>query len=90
MVGVSEALTYHYFPGGKLEILNTIIREIEEERANDIDNSIKAFSDEISLKEALQILVRKMSERFVKDKEFLQIMIQERNLMNQEQWNFLS
>jgi AcrR family transcriptional regulator len=89
-VGMSEALTYHYFPGGKLEILNTIIREIEEERANDIDKSIKAFSDDISLKEALQLLVQKMSERFVKDKEFLQIMIQERNLVNEEQWNFLS
>jgi Transcriptional regulator len=89
-VGMSEALTYHYFPGGKLEILNTLIREIEAERANDIDQSIKALNDDISVKEALQILVRKMSERFQKDKEFLLIMIQERNLVNQEQQNFLS
>lgn len=26
-VGMSDALTYHYFPEGKLEIFNTIIRE---------------------------------------------------------------
>lgn len=89
-VGMSEALTYHYFPGGKLEILNTIIREVEEERAADIDNSIKAFGDDISLKEALLLLTRKMAERFVKDKEFLQIMLQERNLVNKEQRDFLS
>lgn len=89
-VGMSEALTYHYFPGGKLEILQTIIKEVEEERAKDIDKSIKAFGDDTSLKEALVLLVRKMAERFAKDKEFLQIMLQERNLVNQEQKNFLS
>jgi AcrR family transcriptional regulator len=89
-VGMSEALTYHYFPGGKLEIFNAIIQTVEEERANDIEQSIKAFSEKISLSEALQLLVKKMSERFVKDKEFIQIMIQERNLINKEQWSFLS
>ncbi|MDQ7092860.1 TetR/AcrR family transcriptional regulator [Desulfosporosinus sp. PR] len=89
-VGMSEALTYHYFPGGKLEIFHTIIQEVEEERANDIDQSIKAFNDKTSLSEALLLLAKKMSERFVKDKEFIQIMIQERNLINKEQWNLLS
>lgn len=89
-VGMSQALTYHYFPNGKLEIFNTIIQEIEEERANDIDQSIKSFNDDMSLNEALSLLTRKMSERFAKDREFILIMIQERNLISQELWSFLS
>jgi len=89
-VGMSEALTYHYFPGGKLEIFNTIIREVEEERSNNINKSIEAFSDNISVKEALMLLVKEMSKSFIKDKEFFQIMIQDRKLINQDQMDFLS
>lgn len=89
-VGMSEALTYHYFPGGKLEIFNSVIREVEEERANNINKSIEAFSDDISIKEALTLLAKEMSKGFIKDKEFFQIMIQERKLINREQMNFLS
>lgn len=89
-VGMSEALTYHYFPGGKLEIFNTIIQEAEEERADDINQSIKSFNDDMSLNEALLLLVKKMAERFAMDKEFILIMIQERKLVSQELWGFLS
>lgn len=88
-VGMSEALTYHYFPGGKSEILDTIIREAEKARADDIDESIKAFPDEISLREALSDLAKKLSERFEMNKEYYQILVREKNMLSQEQWAFL-
>ncbi len=79
-VGMSEALTYHYFPGGKFEIFNTIIKESQEERTKDIGETIKSFPVTTPLNEALSLIAEKMGERFIADKEFLQIMIQERKM----------
>lgn len=89
-VGMSETLTYHYFPEGKLQILHAIIQALEESRANDIDNSIKALGDHLSLEGALSLIVQKMAERFEADKDFMQIMIQERKLLGMEQITLLS
>lgn len=89
-VGMSESLTYHYFPGGKLEILDTIIREAEIGRANNVDEIIKTLPEDMSLREALNIMVKKMAENFEKNKEYYQILLREKNMLSPELQLFLS
>src|SRR5579859_6044271 len=57
-LGVAEALTYHYFPGGKLEILQTIIREGRAARVAEIEALALLFRDDLSLREALMLAAR--------------------------------
>lgn len=85
-VGMAEALTYHYFPGGKLEILRTIIQEGQEKRMRDINEFSRLFQDEMSLREALLLLSHKMTDLFIKDKELIQIVIKDKNLLDKEEW----
>lgn len=42
-IGMAEALTYHYFPGGKLEILNTVLQQ--EQRIGSIVDFFRETSD---------------------------------------------
>ncbi|MEW9698424.1 TetR/AcrR family transcriptional regulator [Paenibacillus sp. SI8] len=84
-IGVTEALTYHYFPGGKLEILHTIVREEHEKKVDDYTDVIQAFNDDVPFRDALLLFAHRTSERFTKDKELLQILIQDRKLLDREQ-----
>jgi AcrR family transcriptional regulator len=84
-IGMAEALTYHYFPKGKLEILHTIIREEHEKRVDDYADVIQSLKDDMPFRDAMLLFARRTSERFMKDKEFLQILIQDRKLLDREQ-----
>jgi AcrR family transcriptional regulator len=85
-LGVAEALTYHYFPGGKLEILQTIIREGRAARVAEIEALASQFRDDLSLREALSLAARVSTTIFTADKEWFQIIIRERNWLRQEKW----
>jgi AcrR family transcriptional regulator len=85
-LGVAEALTYHYFPGGKLEILQTIIREGQEKRMAELTASAPLLREDLSLREALLQAAHIGTDLFTADKELLQIMIRERNWLRQEDW----
>src|SRR5262245_42101058 len=84
-IGMAEALTYHYFPGGKLEILKTVLKDAQEKRMLDIATYTEAFQDGASLKELLLQAVHRMTERFMSDKPYFQILIRERGLLSQEE-----
>jgi AcrR family transcriptional regulator len=85
-LGVAEALTYHYFPGGKQEILQTIIREGREKRFAEIAGFASLLHDDLPLREALLLAARMGIDLFTADKELLQILIRERNWLRQEDW----
>lgn len=85
-LGVAEALTYHYFPGGKLEILQTIIREGRAARVAEIEALASLFRDDLSLREALLLAARVGTSVFTADKEWFQIMMRERNWLRREEW----
>lgn len=89
-VGMSEALTYHYFPDGKLEIFNTIIREGHEKRIKDINKFVKSFKNDLSLRDTLLLIAQKISEIFLRDDEITQLVIREKNLLEPEQCKFLT
>ncbi len=84
-LGVAEALTYHYFPGGKLEILQTILREGQAARIAEIEALAPLFRDDLSLREAL-LLVARVGTNITADKELLQIIMRERNWLRREEW----
>jgi AcrR family transcriptional regulator len=85
-LGVAEALTYHYFPGGKLEILQTIIREGRAARIAEIQALAPLFRDDLSLQEALLLAARVGTNLFTADKELFQILMRERNWLRREEW----
>jgi AcrR family transcriptional regulator len=85
-LGVAEALTYHYFPGGKLDILQTILREGRAARIAEIDALAPLFRDGLSLREALLLAARVGTTIFTGDKEWFQIVMRERNWLRQEGW----
>ncbi len=85
-LGVAEALTYHYFPGGKLEILQTILREGREQRIAEIRMLASLLHDDLSLREALLLATRVGTDLFTGDKELLQIVMREKNWLRQEEW----
>jgi AcrR family transcriptional regulator len=85
-LGVAEALTYHYFPGGKLEILQTIIREGRAARVAEIEALVPMFRDDLSLREALLLAARIGTDLFTADKELFQIIMRERNWLRREEW----
>ncbi|GMK39780.1 hypothetical protein PCCS19_28350 [Paenibacillus sp. CCS19] len=83
-IKMTEALSYHYFPGGKLEILHTIVREEHEKKVDDYTAVIQAFKEDISLRDALLLLAHTTFKRFMNDKELLQILIKDRKLLDRE------
>jgi len=85
-LGVAEALTYHYFPGGKLEILQTILREGRAARMAEIEALAPLFRDDLPLREALLLAARVCIGVFTADKEWFQIMMRERNWLRREEW----
>lgn len=85
-LGVAEALTYHYFPGGKLEILQTILREGRAAILAEIEAPGPLFRDDLSLREALLLAARVGTTIFTADKELFQIVVRERNWLRQEEW----
>jgi AcrR family transcriptional regulator len=85
-LGVAEALTYHYFPGGKLEILQTILREGRAARITEIEALAPLFRDDLSLREALLLAARVGTDIFAADKELFQIVARERNWLRREEW----
>jgi AcrR family transcriptional regulator len=85
-LGVAEALTYHYFPGGKLEILHTIIQEGLKKRIEEITHLVDLLNEDMSLREVLLSLARFITTLFTADKELIQIVLRERKWLLQEEW----
>ncbi len=85
-LGTAEALTYHYFPGGKLEILQTVLREGRAQLIAEMQTLTQQLRDDLSLREALQLAARIGIAIFSGDKELLQIVMRERNWLRGEEW----
>lgn len=83
-IGMAEALTYHYFPGGKLDILHSIIREEQEKRSQDLQEFVQSLRDDMTIRDVLLFYARRLYSRFEQEKDFLQILFQERKLLDQQ------
>ncbi|MBB3128618.1 AcrR family transcriptional regulator [Paenibacillus rhizosphaerae] len=90
-IGMAEALTYHYFPGGKYEILQAVLQNSQEKRmANILTSFSSTFRDDTPLREVLLNAIDGFYERFMNDKEYFQILLRERSLVEHEQLKWLN
>ena len=85
-LGAADALTYHYFPGGKLEILQTIIREGQDAQLAEIQALAPQLKDDLPLREALLLAAHIGTYLFFADKDLIQILMRERNWLLHEEW----
>ena len=90
-IGMAEALTYHYYPGGKLEILHTVLQRAQEERMSRISRFLdERFQPGLPLGEVLLSLIVGLSEQIQQDQHYFQILFQERNHLVQEHKDMLN
>ncbi|OWR28497.1 hypothetical protein CDO73_18280 [Saccharibacillus sp. O23] len=86
-IGMAEALTYHYFPGGKFEILTAVLQTSQEERIGGI---VEFFRDTFAdpsrpLQDVLTELIRGLAGKLAEDQDYFRILIRERALLDEEQ-----
>lgn len=86
-IGMADALTYHYFPGGKFEILTTVLQTAQEERIGGIVlffQKIFAKTD-LPLSHVLTELIVGLAQKLTEDQAYFQILLRERSLLSDEQ-----
>ncbi|MEJ8305954.1 helix-turn-helix domain-containing protein [Saccharibacillus sacchari] len=86
-IGMADALTYHYFPGGKFEILTTVLQTAQEERIGGIVLVFQQIfaKPNLALTDALTELILGLAQRLTEDQDYFRILIRERSLLNDEQ-----
>lgn len=84
-IGMAEALTYHYFPGGKLEILKSVLQTAQKDRISKfVEFFRELFQGGAQLEEVLLPLIEGITQRIQEDQPYFQILMRERNLLGQE------
>jgi AcrR family transcriptional regulator len=89
-IEITDGLLYHYFPGGKQELLETIFQEAQVIRLKIMDDLIVGIGPGQPLEEALYLLVSSMVKTMVGDKDFMKIMLRDSESILSEEKNFFS
>lgn len=91
-IGMADGLLYHYFPDGKMEMLQTVVREGHELRVNQIDESWFHLQDDpnVPLRQCLLDFLSAIYRILLSDKELLNIQIRERDLLETSVIQYLS
>ncbi|MCL2164682.1 MAG: TetR/AcrR family transcriptional regulator [Oscillospiraceae bacterium] len=77
---VADGLLYHYFPGGKKEILQVlVIEKIEQIKPRLL--AIAELLDELPLEEAIEQIFQKWFELFKEYKDVIKILLKENEIM---------
>src|SRR5690625_458054 len=87
-IGVADGLTYHYFPKGKFQILQTIINEGIKQRENSLQKMINAFDDNPPLRELLLSISHRVYEIVIESKESILIALREKNFLEENDKEF--
>lgn len=87
-IGVADGLTYHYFPKGKFQILQTIINEGIKQRENSLQKMINAFDDNPPLRELLFSISHRVYEIVIESKESILIALREKNFLEENDKEF--
>ncbi|QHW34078.1 TetR/AcrR family transcriptional regulator [Paenibacillus rhizovicinus] len=89
-VGITDGLLYHYFPGGKQEILETIFNEAQEARLASMDKLLASIEPNLPLETAMTQFLVGMFRTLTGDRAFLRIMFRDAESIQSEQRNFFS
>jgi len=86
---MGDGILYHYFPGGKREILSVLIQESFERRKEVIGHTNRTI-EQLDLREALLIFISKLFDLFIADLDLVKILFRESDLLEWEESRLLS
>ncbi|WP_219836237.1 TetR/AcrR family transcriptional regulator [Paenibacillus sp. R14(2021)] len=89
-IGMGDGILYHYFPGGKQEIMSVLLRESFKRRELEIVRLTNEANEELPLRDALQVMTTKFNELFVNDLDLMRILFRENDLLDLEEAKQLS
>ena len=78
-VGMADGLLYHYFPEGKIQILQTLIQEEVDRKRKSLQERLQLIDPQIGLEELLIEVGRIILEAATRDRELLIITLKEFN-----------
>ncbi|WP_242836916.1 TetR/AcrR family transcriptional regulator [Clostridium beijerinckii] len=82
-IGMADGLIYHYFPEGKKQILDIIIKEFVDDRWIQLEKDISEVTCDISLQEILFRLGNIIFKYIGNDKNILVILLREQNILSE-------
>lgn len=88
-INMGDGILYHYFPGGKREILNVLIRESFERRREMIGYTHRTVEN-LELREALLTFIRKLFALFVADIDLITILLREKDVLELDEAKLLT
>ncbi len=83
-MGITEGLMYHYFRGGKHEILQVLVSEAIEEKRNNYITALTQYKEEFSIKESLTFFGNMILNFTTTDKDLMLIWLRDRNLIEKK------
>lgn len=82
-IGMADGLIYHYFPEGKQQMLDIILKEFLEERYLLVESEISSLSETMPLEELLMSLGNIFFSYIAKDKNVLLILLKEKSVFSE-------
>ncbi len=86
-IGMADGLIYHYFPDGKKQILDIIIKEFIDEKWIEFEEDISEVTSNTPLKEILLKLGNIIFKYIGNDKNIVIILLREQNILSDEYIN---
>lgn len=86
---MADGILYHYFPGGKREILSVLIQEGFEKHIEKL-NAFNTDLENLPLREALNKIYALVHELFSEDMELMRILFRESDVMDLTETVYLS
>lgn len=83
-IGMADGLIYHYFSGGKKQILDVILKEFFEERYQLVEAHIASLKETTNIQELLISLGNIFFTYIAKDKNVLLILLKEKSTFSEE------
>lgn len=86
-IGMADGLIYHYFPEGKQQMLDIILKEFLDERYILVESEIDSLSEIMPIEELLISLGHIFFSYIAKDKNVLLILLKEKGVFSEEYTN---
>ena len=79
-IGMADGLMYHYFPGGKEEIIQVIVRERFRQVVSELRDMARGL-EHLPVEEVMERIYQNWTEIFDKHQDILKILIKENDMM---------
>lgn len=89
-IGMADGLIYHYFPEGKKQILDIIIKEFINDKWIKLEKDISEVICDLPMKEILFKLGNIIFKYIGNDKNILVILLREQNILSDEYTNIFN